>query len=99
VFVPRAAQRGVREMKKIRDWFWILFGMALLIGVPSGLVIEYFYRFHTTDWAAKGQPVLERFLDRQVWFLSGFLPGAIVGIIIGIFLLWRIHIDEKQRSL
>ncbi len=55
----------------------------------SGGIVKFVLGLETSDWAARGQPMLDRWLDAQTWFLMGFAPGAIVGAIIGVVWYWR----------
>jgi len=70
-------------MKKNRDYFWIPFNIALIVGLLVGSTNDFIHAFPTTDWAVKGQPFIERWINRQEWFLSGFIPGALIGAVVG----------------
>ncbi|MEQ8614291.1 MAG: hypothetical protein RIC37_09770 [Gammaproteobacteria bacterium] len=63
------------------------------------MLTGFFTRFRnqtsTIDWASNGQPILERWFDKQEWFVEGFIPGAIVGILVG--LLW-VLIQTKMNK-
>ena len=79
--------------KKNRDYFWIPFNITLLFGLMSGVIYEAFHTIPSSDWALNGQPLFERWINKQEWFLQGFIPGAIVGLIVGI-LFYRIKIKK-----
>ena len=72
-------------MKK-RDFFWIPFTVSLVFGLIIGSTYKFFHAFPSADWAAKGQSFIERWLDKQEWFLQGFIPGALIGLVVGVAL-------------
>ncbi|MBL1140424.1 MAG: hypothetical protein HND53_00140 [Proteobacteria bacterium] len=79
--------------KKIKSYFWTSFNFSLLFGLISGGIYRFNNQISTSDWASKGQPFSERWLDKQIWLIEGFIPGAIFGIVVGI--LW-VYISDKR---
>jgi len=80
--------------KKNRDYFWIPFNVALIFGLIAGVINKFIYALPSGDWAVKGQPFIERWLDKQEWFIQGFLPGAIIGVVVGIA-LYKIRLKKE----
>lgn len=78
---------------KINNYFWISFNFSLLFGLITGSIHKFTNQIATSDWASKGQPIFERWIDSQEWFIKGFILGAILGIIVGV--LW-VYISNKK---
>jgi len=70
-----------------KDLIWIPINFALIAGLITGAINEFTHAFPSADWAANGQSFIDRWLNKQTWFLTGFLPGALVGLVSGI--LWN----------
>ncbi|MBE8233600.1 MAG: hypothetical protein HAW67_07660 [Endozoicomonadaceae bacterium] len=84
-------------MKKNNDWFWVPFCFTMLGGVITGGIYEGYHELQTNDWAARGQPLFERWLDKQSWFIEGAIPGLILGLIVGI-LVWAYTYKYKKEE-
>jgi hypothetical protein len=79
---------------KNKDYFWIPFNTALVCGLITGGIYEGIHAFSTSDWAAKGQPVLDRWFEEQIYFMHGFIPGALIGLFIGY--LWYLYLYRNK---
>lgn len=73
-------------------------------GVFGFLISEKAYSLRTTDWAARGVPLLERLWDTMV--VHG-LPGGIVGLVVGFLfgmvipqsLVSKLCVEPLKRTL
>ncbi len=76
---------------------WIPFCFTLLGALITGGIYKASKAGPTSDWAVKGQPVIERWIDKQEWFLQGSLPGAIIGLIIGV-ILYQVFFKKNDEN-
>ncbi len=68
-----------------------------MFGSITGAINAKINQGQTADWAARGQPIFERWLDKQSWFIETFPYGAIVGAIVGI--IWAyVERDIEQKG-
>jgi hypothetical protein len=74
------------KYKWVRDRIQLSLALALLLGLIFGKFTERSFSFETSDWAAKGQPILDRFKDRFIHFMPGAKIGAIIGLLLGLAL-------------
>ena len=59
--------------KKTVVWF------SVFSGALCGILLKKNMASQTADWVASGQPLLDRWLDNQLWFAIGFAVGALLG--------------------
>ena len=81
--------------EKSNKYFWASFNFALLFGLITGGIHQFNNQISSVDWASKGQPITERWIDKQIWLIEGFIPGAIFGVIVGV--LWT-YINNRRKE-
>ena len=69
----------------------------MLFGLILGATNELLHAWPTADWASKGQPFFDRWINRQIWFLYGFIPGAIIGTFVG-FVWYRVSSKNNEKG-
>ena len=68
-------------------------GLSIVCGWIGYEIFEFSYSLPTSDWAAKGVPILERLYNTTLHGLPGIAYGMIIGFIIGLIIPQKILSD------
>ena len=49
-------------MKGFREYLWSSLVVGLLFGLIAGGSVKFFFAYPTSDWAANGVPLIDRFM-------------------------------------
>ena len=76
--------------KKRVVWF------SVFSGALCGVFLKKNMALQAADWVANGQPLLHRWLDKQLWFAVGFAVGALLGACLAV--AWLKAGTRKHRK-
>lgn len=62
------------------------FVLSLLCGFIGYGIFKFSYSLPTSDWAAKGVPIMERLYNTTMHGLPGLIVGIIIGFLIGLII-------------
>jgi hypothetical protein len=67
----------------MKDKFIIAFVFAFIGALVGGKVTQSAFSLETTDWAARGQSVVERQKDKFIHSIPGIIIGGLGGFVLG----------------
>jgi len=80
-FQPQPLNSAVSALYPTSSQTKRLLSNSIGLGCLGGLLVGAYMRLATADWAASGQSIGGRFLDRFEWLALGFAAGAAIGAV------------------